>query len=106
MRKMMVLPPDQQPPDARTPAKSSWRSFIPVSALFPAVIPAALGQMPPAAAPPETPAAAVTPTPADPVSVRATLNKYCVMCHNAKLKSGSVALDAVDTKNIGLDAST
>ncbi len=38
--------------------------------------------------------------------VRATLNKYCVMCHSAKLKSGSVALDTIDTANIGADAAT
>jgi mono/diheme cytochrome c family protein len=78
------------------------RGFIPASVLFSAFIPLALGQTPVTAAS----TAALATTPADSASVRATLNKYCIMCHNAKLKSGGVQLDVADTKNVGLDAAT
>lgn len=91
----MVSPPDMQSPDAQPPAIKIWRKFAILSALAPL----ALAQQP---APATVPAAG----PATPTMVRATLNKYCIGCHNTKLKSGSVALDAVDTANIGLDAAT
>lgn len=35
---------------------------------------------------------------------RALLNKYCVTCHNAKLRTGGVTLDTVDTADVGKDA--
>ncbi|PYR30806.1 MAG: hypothetical protein DMF92_07455 [Acidobacteria bacterium] len=46
------------------------------------------------------PSTATTPAP------RAVLDKYCVTCHNQKLKTGGLALDAVDAANVGADAST
>ena len=35
---------------------------------------------------------------------RATLDQYCVGCHNSRVKSGGVVLDAVDLANIPRDA--
>jgi mono/diheme cytochrome c family protein len=35
---------------------------------------------------------------------RAVLNKYCVSCHNAKLKTAGLALDAVNPEEVGPDA--
>ena len=35
---------------------------------------------------------------------QALLNKYCVGCHNQKLKSGGLALDALDVTNVGKNA--
>src|SRR5262245_32494548 len=34
---------------------------------------------------------------------RAALDKYCVTCHNARLKTGGLALDAVNPGNVGTD---
>src|SRR5438093_13337328 len=45
------------------------------------------------------PSTATTPAP------RALLDQYCVTCHNQKLKTGGLALDAVDAANVGADAS-
>ena len=42
------------------------------------------------------PAAAVADAPASAASVRATLDTYCVTCHNERLKTGNLALDQVD----------
>jgi mono/diheme cytochrome c family protein len=47
----------------------------------------------------------------DPVSTagapyRATLDQYCVACHNGRTKSGGLALDAVDLANVPRDAAT
>jgi len=38
------------------------------------------------------------------LSRRALLNRYCVTCHNAKLRTGGLALDTPDTENVGKDA--
>jgi len=32
---------------------------------------------------------------------RAVLNRYCISCHNQKLKTGGLALDALDVDNLG-----
>ena len=37
---------------------------------------------------------------------RATLDQYCVGCHNARIKSGGLALDGVDLANVPRDAAT
>jgi cytochrome c5 len=50
--------------------------------------PAAAQQSPPAEAP------AVSPQ-------HALLNRYCISCHNAKLKTGGLALDSVDVDRVG-----
>src|SRR5262252_702618 len=34
-------------------------------------------------------------------STRQALNTYCVTCHNSKLKTGGLSLDALDTTKIG-----
>jgi mono/diheme cytochrome c family protein len=36
----------------------------------------------------------------------ALVNQYCTGCHNQKLKTGGVALDNLDGKNVGADAGT
>ena len=46
-------------------------------------------------------AAAGQPSDADPESHRALLQRYCVGCHNERLLTGGLALDAVDVGNIG-----
>jgi mono/diheme cytochrome c family protein len=33
-------------------------------------------------------------------TVRASLNKYCVTCHNTRLKTGGLSLDAMDLENV------
>ncbi len=43
-------------------------------------------------------------SPAPNLSQRALLNKYCVTCHNEKMRTGGVMLDKVDTANIRNDA--
>jgi hypothetical protein len=37
---------------------------------------------------------------------RATLQQYCVTCHNARLKTGGLAIDQLDVANIRRDAET
>ena len=37
---------------------------------------------------------------------RATIEKYCVTCHNARLKTGGLSLDAADLSNVSRDAAT
>src|SRR4051812_14927160 len=32
---------------------------------------------------------------------RAVLNRYCISCHNQKLKTGGLALDTLDVANLG-----
>jgi mono/diheme cytochrome c family protein len=55
--------------------------------------------VPLSAKPDEAPAAS---TAAD--LVRDNVNKYCVTCHNARLKTGGVMLDTVDVAHVGADA--
>jgi hypothetical protein len=54
------------------------------------------------------PATAITPIPASShanvASVRASLDEHCVACHNARIKSGGVALDGADLSAIVKDA--
>jgi mono/diheme cytochrome c family protein len=41
---------------------------------------------------------------APPTASRATLDQYCVGCHNARVKSGGLALDTIDLANVPRDA--
>ena len=43
---------------------------------------------------------------APPVSPRAVLNRYCVSCHNEKLRTAGLALDAIDAGNVAAGAET
>jgi len=51
----------------------------------------------------QTPAASAT-TPAGPEQYRPMLNMYCVGCHNARAKTGGLALDGLDLKAASNDA--
>ena len=62
---------------------------------------AALGGPPIAAAQAPEPAA-----PASAESVRATLDRFCVRCHNDRLRTADLALDAHDLAHVGADAET
>ena len=42
--------------------------------------------------------------PAEAVSARATLDRYCVACHNARTLTAGLALDGVDPAHVGDDA--
>jgi len=44
------------------------------------------------------------PPPADAASIRATLDRYCVTCHNEKLHTAGVTLDSVDPAAPGVNA--
>src|SRR5829696_4796567 len=46
-------------------------------------------------------ASAPQPERAAPASQRALLDRYCVTCHNARLKSGNLALDGLDVSQVG-----
>jgi cytochrome c5 len=60
------------------------------------------GQQQPAAAPPPTVPQQSQPAQAPSVSPHhALLNRYCISCHNAKLKTGSLALDTIDVDRVG-----
>src|SRR5436190_7322800 len=54
------------------------------------------------AAPQQAPAAA----PARASAERATLDRYCVTCHNQRVRSGDLALDALDVSNVAPQAAT
>ena len=54
-------------------------------------------------------AAAQTPEPAAPASadlVRAALDRFCVRCHNDRLRTAGLALDTRDLAHVGADAET
>ena len=59
------------------------------------------GQQPPAAAPPNVPQQSQTAGAASVSPQHALLNRYCIGCHNSKLKTGGVALDSVDVDHVG-----
>ena len=44
------------------------------------------------------------PPTADPASIRATLDRYCITCHNEKLHTAGVTLDSVDPAAPGVNA--
>jgi hypothetical protein len=43
---------------------------------------------------------------AAPVAPRPVLNRYCVSCHNEKLKTAGLALDTIDASNLGAGTDT
>ena len=49
-------------------------------------------------------AAAQTATPPDAAAVRALLDRYCVTCHNERLRTAGLALDAADPAAVAHDA--
>src|SRR5690349_4944108 len=57
----------------------------------------------PAAAPQQAPALVRATTP---VSARATLDRYCVTCHNARVRSGELVLDSLDPSNVAAAPAT
>jgi mono/diheme cytochrome c family protein len=61
--------------------------------------------MAPAQAAAAVPTAQAVPASA-PLAPRAVLDKYCVACHNERLKSGEVVLSGLDVNNVGPGAET
>src|SRR5258708_1648967 len=59
-----------------------------------------------ASAPTPPIAAAAGQPAAPPDAIRGVLTTYCVACHNARLKSGDLALDSIDTANLVANAET
>jgi mono/diheme cytochrome c family protein len=57
-------------------------------------------QAPPAATQAPSATASATPTPSKAAQERQLIERYCVTCHNAKLKTGGLALDALDLEKI------
>jgi mono/diheme cytochrome c family protein len=49
------------------------------------------------------PAHAPSPSTPPPVPARDILNKYCVTCHNARMKTAGLLLDTLDVDNVGAD---
>ena len=49
----------------------------------------------------QTPAPSVPPSTPPPVPARAILDKYCVTCHNARLKTADLLLDTLDVADVG-----
>src|SRR5258708_36008796 len=43
----------------------------------------------------------VKPATSDALVAKAVINKYCVTCHNAKLKTAGVLLDTLDVEHVG-----
>ena len=74
-------------------------------AILPATLAAAwaLAATPPVVAPAQSPKAASPAAAQPPVAV---LDKYCVVCHNARAKTGGVAFDTMDRKALYHDAAT
>jgi hypothetical protein len=49
---------------------------------------------------------ALSPPAIPPSADRATLDRYCVSCHNGRVRAGGLALDAADVSRVAFDAST
>src|ERR1700681_678140 len=45
-----------------------------------------------------------SPTPSPALAQRALLNRYCVTCHNEKLKTAGLLLDKADVEHVSADA--
>jgi mono/diheme cytochrome c family protein len=52
------------------------------------------------------PAQQVSPAPPASSPDRATLDRYCVSCHNSRARTGGLALDAADVTRVGADPAT
>ena len=48
-----------------------------------------------------SPGATASPVPVDSASQRAVVNRYCISCHNEKLKTGAFTLDNLDIDQVG-----
>jgi hypothetical protein len=59
-----------------------------------------------AAVPRQAPASVAPARASSAADVRATLDRYCVTCHNPRVKSGELALDSLDVSNVGAHAAT
>ena len=46
-------------------------------------------------------AQSVKPAPQDTLAAKAAINKYCVTCHNTKLKTAGLLLDTLDVQHVG-----
>ena len=57
-----------------------------------------------AKAPQEGPPKGGGPRQGGPYDVKPALDRYCVTCHNAKLKTAGLSLEQVDSSRVGLDA--
>jgi len=66
---------------------------------------AAAASMSPSAAPQPQGPAPVRAT-ISPASARATLDRYCITCHNARVRSGQLALDSLDPSNVAAAPAT
>ena len=70
-----------------------------LAAMLAGAAPAGAGATGPRPRPPgETPAQSVAPAPAP---QRVLLDRYCVTCHNQRLQTGGLALDAADVSRVG-----
>src|SRR6187549_1405143 len=49
----------------------------------------------------QSPAGTTAPAATGQASTQQVLQRYCISCHNARLKTASLALDAVDLQNVG-----
>jgi hypothetical protein len=82
--------------------------FLACSALFASSVADTASQTSPQGPRPE-PSVAATPAPVTPVAAhaepvvpaKAFVDTYCVTCHNQRLKTGGLALDALDIGNVG-----
>ena len=54
----------------------------------------------------QTAPAPALPAPAQAAPAPALLTQYCITCHNGRLKTGGLALDALDFEHVGNDAAT
>src|SRR5436190_5587958 len=83
---ILLGPPRRDPHVSRQPMFLAFRTLIPA-----AIVSASL-------------VAAQTSGPATAVSAsadRETLRRYCVACHNAKVKTSGIALDSMDVHSVG-----
>src|SRR6266446_6384642 len=83
-----------------TPARRPRRGFLAIAAWM-ATLAGASGYVTVAGTPQE-PSSAI-PAPGSP---RAVLNRYCVSCHNEKLRTAGLALDKIDVGNVSAAADT
>ncbi|MSO46168.1 MAG: DUF1592 domain-containing protein [Acidobacteria bacterium] len=69
-----------------------------------ALLVGAIGYPQASQSPPQSPAQSAAPLLTDVPAHRAVLTRYCVTCHNEKLKTAGLSLDRVDVGNVGPNA--
>jgi hypothetical protein len=79
------------------------RALYLVIATWMATLTVASGYVAVADSPQQSPVASAA---SAPVSPRPVLNRYCVSCHNEKLRTAGVALDTIDAGNVATGAET